>query len=93
MNDNSHIHEWHTFTKPDTLICSGCPTVADLKTVLHNIAIDTAKTARVQVCAELVFEGSLKKGAQERIYNWVMAQNSGMKDIMHPPKPVQERLL
>lgn len=72
MADHKHI--WHTLQgQKDMLVCE-CDTMAQLKTVLANIATDTAELTKVQLLSKQIFNRELKKAARDEAYNWVMSR-------------------
>lgn len=71
---NVHIHKWHTFGKPDMLMCD-CDTVTSIDALLKNTATQAALTSKVQTLSNLMFNHELKKPARDKYYSWVMAQS------------------
>lgn len=74
---DEHIHQWVTSDKPNILMCKkkDCNTAADLSTVLYNIAVNAAETARIELYCAQLYAKDLKKSAHDKAYAYVISKN------------------
>lgn len=73
-NMKDHYHSWECL-RDTKVICNGCNTVTELKTLVANTELAAKKEAKVQLLSSQLYAQELRKPAHDKAYAWVRQNN------------------